>query len=128
MLSAILDSLKNMTFSTADIPLLTLAYPDLKPWQVKKVFLNDNTSESKDESSSSSKSDKMGNKLDLSFYYVYLSTLLHQSNGHHQARHDIHIVNVSLILSSQHVVLLSEFYVPLTYFLFYYRNGVNGQP
>jgi len=62
------------------------AYPDLQPWQVKKVCLHqglDDTSHQK----------KMRKKLD-DLYYMYLSQLLHPIDGHEAARRSPPLVKV----------------------------------
>ena len=61
------------------------AFPDLRPWQVRKACLVDEQNPENDV------------ELDIlaEFYYTYLSQLLHPSHGHDHARSDERLVKVN---------------------------------
>lgn len=91
MLSAILSRLQGIRERSksdrrADMMnICVLAYPDLRPWQVRQGCLG------RDSTSMESHSD------DLEFheiYYEYLSLLLHPWEGHEAARQDAELVTV----------------------------------
>lgn len=75
----------------ATINLCYQAYPDLRPWQVKKECVG-----------LSSGGEKSGSEKELAnLYYEYLSLLLHPSDGHEGARHDPALVMEYCTLSIQ---------------------------
>jgi hypothetical protein len=84
------------------IDLCASAFPDVRPWQVKK--------ECWPEEDTTTEPLTGALKLDLkNFYYTYLSLLLHPSDGHEAARHDSSLVQVSyfvVALGCQEVLFL----------------------
>jgi hypothetical protein len=84
------------------IDLCASAFPDVRPWQMKK--------ECWPEEDTATESLTGAMKVELKdLYYTYLSLLLHPSDGHEAARHDISLVQVSSFvvasLSCQEVLL-----------------------
>lgn len=66
-----------------------LAYPDLRPWQVRQACLGNEDTAPMDEVT--------GTGLDFhKMYYDYLSLLLHPTDGHDAARQDAELVTVSM--------------------------------
>jgi hypothetical protein len=64
------------------------AFPDVRPWQVKK--------ECRPEADTGSEPLTEALKVELKdLYYTYLSLLLHPSDGHEAARNDSSLVQVS---------------------------------
>jgi hypothetical protein len=88
MLSAVMQRLKEVKGSApsdrrrATINLCYQAYPDLRPWLVKRECNDVIDLESKSED---------GVELS-SLYYTYLSSLLHPTDGHDGARQDLTLV------------------------------------
>lgn len=87
MLSALLENLTSLFLSSDDFnpaaltALLVSAYPDLQPWCVREISRVEN---------------------DKSFYFNYMSSLLHHEEGNDAARRDIELVKEwCLMLSSQ---------------------------
>ena len=77
MLSALLEILSSSTESVFDITsLLVSAYPELQPWCVREM----NT---------------MENSRSRSFYFQYMSSLLHYEEGNDAARRDKELVKVN---------------------------------
>ena len=77
LLSALIESLKFSILDDNALSLLVSAYPDLKPWQVKKYCTDS------------------GSENSLLYYYSYLSLLLDHIDGNKKARRDRTLVNVS---------------------------------
>jgi hypothetical protein len=100
MLSAVVQRLHLIQDMTPDrrlptIDLCASAYPDVRPWQVKKECLL----HSEGTALTASISKDLKEELD-DLYYTYLSLLLHPFDGHDTARHDPSLVQVSLPLAS----------------------------
>jgi hypothetical protein len=82
MLSAIVQRLQEIRSETnADrrittVELCSAAYPDVRPWQVKKQCYSTPSGNAK------------GTEPLEDLYYIYLSMLLHPTDGHDVARHD----------------------------------------
>lgn len=96
MLSAVMRRIRDIRSTPsaerrkATINLCYQAYPDLRPWQVKKECIG--TTNPLDE--------KSGTEKELAnLYYSYLSLLLHPTDGHEGARHDPALVKEYCILS-----------------------------
>lgn len=85
MLSAVMQRLKDIQIGTSPerqrstINLCYQAYPDVRPWQVKKKCSEDNEF--------------------TELYYTYLTLLLHPSDGHDGARRDPALVKELCTLS-----------------------------
>jgi hypothetical protein len=93
------EVIKSMCFS---------AYPDVQPWQVREACC-----------SSSSK-----DRWTEAYYYSYLSTLLHPTEGNEEARDDSALVKVRL----QRMFCTHSFGISGPYnFFSIYRNGVSCQ-
>lgn len=99
MLSAIVLHLKGIRTELKSarrhdlMNICVLAYPDLRPWQVRQACLG---------------SAANGAEVDLEFhemYYEYLSLLLHPWEGHDAARHDVELVTVSIKVNARLVHL-----------------------
>ena len=95
MLSAVMQRLRDIKSAKsperqlATVDLCNKAYPDLRPWQVKKEC---------DEISGPARIS--GDDNDVSdLYYTYLCQLLHPIEGHDGARHDPALVAEYCILS-----------------------------
>lgn len=92
MLSVVLKMLKEVknefvsSHWLTTIDLCASAYPDVRPWQVRQCCLT---------SIKSGVTDEMQKKLD-DLYYLYLSQLLHPTDGHDSARRDGLLVKVSV--------------------------------
>ena len=96
MLSSVMQRLRDIRTTKlperqrATINLCFQAYPDLRPWQVKKECYGHSNSES----------DQLENEKGLaSLYYSYLCLLLHPTDGHDGARHDPSLVKEFCTLS-----------------------------
>lgn len=75
MLSALLEILSSSTESVFDITsLLVSAYPELQPWCVREMNTRENS---------------------RSFYFQYMSSLLHYEEGNDAARRDKELVKVN---------------------------------
>jgi hypothetical protein len=89
MLSAILSRIQGIRNEPKSkrrqdmMNICVLAYPDLRPWQVRQACLGENFT-----SSHSTTSDLEFHKM----YYEYLSLLLHPWEGHDAARQDAELV------------------------------------
>jgi hypothetical protein len=96
MLSAVLLRLNTIRSCTTSshleltIELCASSFPDVRPWQVKKVCLSDQDESNKSTGPSASE------LRDL--YYSYLSLILHPRDGHDTARRDRELVKVSMIM------------------------------
>jgi len=116
LLSALLESLPS--FSRANerrqqdaLSLLVAAYPYLKPWQVKSFASTDTPDKyvtKRKQASHPNEPDKgVGNKesppKNNTFYYKYLSLLLHPEEGHDTARQDKSLVHEWCILSTSKI-------------------------
>lgn len=94
MLSAIIRQIRTMRQQKVEqrsrlIHLAVSAFPDVRPWLVRKGCLEDG-------------SDDSSHAANLSeLYYSYLSLLLHPTDGHEAARHDADLVNEWCDLSLQ---------------------------
>ena len=80
MLSSILEILSSSSVKSDDFDLTALlvsAYPDLQPWCVREICRMENAN---------------------SFYFKYLSSLLHYDEGNDAARRDKELVKVNKIL------------------------------
>jgi hypothetical protein len=92
MLTAIAQRLNNInserTFErkTKLIEVCSAAYPDIRPWQVKKQCVLQPVTKNATEILRMAQ-----------LYYTYLSLLLHPSDGNDYARRDPKLVEVSLI-------------------------------
>jgi hypothetical protein len=75
------------------MPLLVAAYPDLRPWQVRKAATVTNADGEKISKSTTIKDNN-------DFYYNYLSLLLHPEEGSDTARRDGSLVEVGIFLLS----------------------------
>jgi hypothetical protein len=93
MLSAILSRIQGIRNEPKSkrrhdmMNICVLAYPDLRPWQVRQACLGENFT-----SSHSTTSDLEFHKM----YYEYLSLLLHPWEGHDAARQDAELVTVCI--------------------------------
>jgi hypothetical protein len=91
MLSAVLQRLREMRSDPSWDRRLTLmdvcssAYPDVRPWQVRQEC----TKLRKDSPNKKKESDEAED-----LYYIYLSQILHPTDGHDTARHDSELVKV----------------------------------
>ena len=90
MLSAVMQRLYNINSERTIerkkklIELCSAAYPDVRPWQVKRHCVT------LPQSKPTSDADEMAN-----LYYVYLTFLLHPTEGNEIARRDPSLVAVS---------------------------------
>lgn len=101
-LSALLESVKTKKLDGDATLLLVSAYPDLKPWQISKYFAGP------------SRSDKSN-----LFYYNYLSSLLHPTDGIDNARQNKELVSVSYAFQRLHfetIYVQTQAYLPLYIF------------
>ena len=94
MLSAIIRQIRAMRHHKVEqrsrlIHLAVSAFPDVRPWLVRKGCLEGGG----DDSSHTENLNEL--------YYVYLSLLLHPTDGHEAARHDSDLVNEWCGLSVQ---------------------------
>lgn len=100
MLSAVLQRLRQVRDESSDrrretvIDLCSSAYPDVRPWQVRKALTVE-----EDPSATKQQQAVFDN-----MFYSYLSLLLHPLDGHDSARRDESLVRVSQC-SLVHVVL-----------------------
>lgn len=76
----------------ATIDMCASSYPDLQPWQVRRVCMSRNDEELVANGSHHSEDHK--NDLE-DLYYIYLTQLLHPMDGHDLARKDNVLVRVS---------------------------------
>lgn len=65
------------------IEVCSSAYPDVRPWQVKKMC--------------NLQSESVDATFMANLYYTYLSLLLHASEGHESARRDPKLVSVRFL-------------------------------
>ena len=97
MLSALLKRLSGIRkeareeYRSALMTLCVSAFPDIRPWQVKKACLTEYI----DEEDVSQRSEERESFDFDELYYEYLSQLLHPTEGHEMARHDPKQVEVS---------------------------------
>ena len=86
MLSALLEILSSSTESVFDITsLLVSAYPELQPWCVREMNTMENS---------------------RSFYFQYMSSLLHYEEGNDAARRDKELVKVNTECISAHLIFI----------------------
>lgn len=111
MLSAILSrihEIRNEPTSNRRQDLMNicvLAYPDLRPWQVRQACLGEDAT-----SSYSTTGDIEFNEM----YYEYLSLLLHPWEGHDAACQDAELVTVSIDINLIACSLCTSFETVLT--------------
>jgi hypothetical protein len=92
MLSAVLQKLREMNMEPnwdrkrTLIDVCSSAYPDVRPWQVRQECMR----QTERLSPQRRKQDDDAAEL----YYIYLSQLLHPTDGHDTARHDSELVKV----------------------------------
>jgi hypothetical protein len=120
MLSAVIQRLHDIRGETtwerklAIIDVCSSAYPDVRPWQVKRECVS---------LASEAPNLSDGQREELNdLYYTYLSLLLHPMDGHATARHDRALVQVWSQLRS-----LRPFHFLFSHFAIcpYFRNGAN---